>query len=92
MQIIRLYILILISVFFIFGCTKGDDASLLKDRCLSCHNLIPVCLKLGVRNYEQWKDSVIAMRKAGARLSDTEVEKISRYLTNQRPETVDFCK
>lgn len=76
----------------LIGCTKEDDSTFLKKKCMKCHNLIPVCLKLGTWAYEQWRDNILVMNKAGAKVSDQEIERLAKYLSNQKQDKVDFCK
>lgn len=86
---------LLTLVFITFALTscrgKTDDLSVLKNRCLSCHNLAPICFQLGKRDFNAWKTTVEAMKKAGAKISASEGDRLAAFLSNQGQDAA-FCK
>lgn len=85
-------VLSLAVAFSLSACSQTDGVSLLKKQCTGCHNLIPVCSKLGQKNLQDWKSTVEAMKKVGAKVSASESDRIAELLSKQRQETAEFCR
>lgn len=87
----KIFLIITIG-FSLYACSGGNDDSLLKSKCLSCHNMVPICAKIGIKNVQGWIDSIDAMKKAGAKISNNEKERLANFLAGLKQEKADFCK
>jgi hypothetical protein len=76
--------------FFITACSQSNELSVLKQRCTGCHNLVPICNKLGKKGFEDWKLTIESMKRAGAKVSATDVERLADFLSRQT--SLSICK
>lgn len=79
----------LLAVFLgspLLGCQthpRPEDRALFERVCSGCHPLdVPLSKN---RDLKGWRQTVLAMRDRGAPLSESEAERVARYLAGVRP-------
>lgn len=60
---------------------KEDIASLIKGKCLACHDMKRTCSEIGEADAEEWKHILGRMVKKGAKLDEAEAKKMTEYLS-----------
>lgn len=60
---------------------KEDIASLIKGKCLVCHDIKRTCSEIGEADAEEWKKIVDRMVERGAKLDEAEAKKVTEYLS-----------
>ncbi len=92
LKIFSPFLLSFAIVVFATACSKSDDLWLMKQNCIGCHNLVPVCVSLGTKNAKDWKITIESMKRAGAKIQNPDIDKIADFLSRQKPDSADFCK
>lgn len=60
--------------------------------CTECHTTNRICLNLGVKTEEAWKDTIAVMIYEGASLSPEEANNFAKYLFSLKPNAEELCQ
>ena len=72
--------------------TADTCVTLLNDRCQQCHYLTRVCDKVADNKGKwSWKRTVSNMVRQGAKLDETEQDRLVRCLSDPAPEVSKLC-
>lgn len=87
------YYLIIFALLFVghAGASASDIGEVVKTSCSSCHNTARVCAKLGQRDAETWKMTIMRMKANGARLPAERVDEAAAYLGGLEPGNSSLC-
>ncbi|OQX22149.1 MAG: hypothetical protein BWK80_31270 [Desulfobacteraceae bacterium IS3] len=60
---------------------KEDVASVIKTKCVGCHDIKRTCSEIGEADAKEWKKIVDRMKERGAKLDESEAAKVIEYLS-----------
>jgi cytochrome c5 len=60
---------------------KEDIASVVKTKCVVCHDIKRTCSEIGEADAKEWKKIVDRMKERGAKVDEAEAAKVTEYLS-----------
>jgi hypothetical protein len=71
---------------------ENDCATLITERCETCHYKTRICQKLGEKSKSAWKRTVKNMVSYGAQLNKDEINSLITCLDSRHKSVVSLCE